>query len=117
MCKVLVIDDDPDILNIIEIILKQDGFAVDTLTNTNGLMEKISSNKPDIILLDINLEGKNGKEICDEIKREWKHDIKLLLVSGDSNLHHSALDCLADGYLEKPFNIVDVVKTVRNHCK
>ncbi|WP_216629346.1 response regulator [Taibaiella lutea] len=62
--------------------------------------------KPDIILLDVIIKGYNitGDEICKEIKSREDY-IKILLVSGEENLHDLANKCSADGYLPKPFDI------------
>jgi two-component system, OmpR family, response regulator VicR len=105
--KVLVIDDDKELLWLFETILNQE--QIQTVTYHSGIpLAEIIAEEPDLVLLDVNIIGyeKNGVDICTEIKASEKHsNLPVLLVSGESDLHALARCCGADDFIAKPFNI------------
>lgn len=113
--RILVIDDDEDILAIIRIILQEEGFDV-ILSNTPEAVAHIHEIRPDLILLDIRLKDadKNGAEICEEIKLQYSADeLPVILISAEFNLPVLALDCGADGFVAKPFDISELIACIR----
>jgi len=113
--KILVIDDDEDILDIWSIILGDEGFKLE-LRNTGPSTEEVNLLHPDLILLDVRINGfpKSGVEICSELKSNTSvANIPILLVSAEYNLEALASSCLADGFVNKPFDIDLVLKKVR----
>jgi DNA-binding response OmpR family regulator len=117
MCSVLIVDDDPGILNVVNIILSQNGYHVKGFSDGDDLLDKIVLEKPDILLLDIRLGKKDGRNICKEIKANWKKDLKVILFSANHTLKETALECNADDFLEKPFEIDELLEKVRRLCK
>lgn len=113
MKKVLVVDRDEDILYTVKILLTDYGFEV--LTHSTGLhVHKIVKNhKPNIILLSIQLPGKAGTQVCKELKE--KHNIPILLFSADVQKRKNFAEFNADGFVEKPFDITDLVNTISLH--
>lgn len=113
--KILVIDDDEDILAILGIILEQEGYELE-LRQTGLSSEEASLLHPDLILLDVRLEGfsKTGTEICAEFKssKTLSH-IPILLVSAEHNLNLLASNCGANGFVNKPFDISGIVNKVK----
>lgn len=113
--KVLVIDDDEDILEILNVIFQEGGYDV-VLSNTSEAAEHIQVIQPDIVLLDVRIVGsaKKGPDICKEIKSqlETRH-LPVMLVSGESDLSLIAQECGADAYLAKPFDIFDLLSKVK----
>jgi two-component system response regulator VicR len=105
--RILVIDDDEDILEILNIILQEEGFDV-VLSNTGEAAEQIEIIHPDLILLDVRIEGsaKRGNEICAGIKEKFKEqNMPIILVSAETDLAMLANHCGADFYINKPFDI------------
>src|ERR1700761_2762753 len=105
--RILVIDDDEDILEILNIVFQEEGYNV-VISNTVEAAEQINIIHPDIILLDVRIEGsaKNGAEICAEIKSKYKdRNLPVILVSGESDLALLAGECGADKFIPKPFDI------------
>jgi DNA-binding response OmpR family regulator len=114
MKRILVIDNDPDILNAVDIILKQMNLEVMTVDNANDLQADLSAFKPDLILLDILLGGVDGRFICQDIKLKNKPPL-VILFSANGNLLRTYLDFDADGYIAKPFDIKDFSNKIINY--
>lgn len=113
--KILVIDDDEDILSILDIILWEEGYEP-ILYNTGTTAEDVNRLHPDLILLDIRIAGfsKTGVEICTEFKS--KPDtvgIPVLLISAEDNIDLLANGCGANGYINKPFDIYQLINKVK----
>lgn len=113
--RILIIDDDEDILDILNTIFRDEGFDV-IISNTGEAASHIHVIHPDIILLDVRIEGssKRGDEICAEIKAQYQHkDLPVVLVSAETNLAMLANECGADFYIKKPFDIYDILLQVK----
>lgn len=113
--KILVIEDDEDILTILNIIFEEEGFEV-VLFNTGTTAAHIKLIHPDLILLDVRIAGynKTGAEICAEIKSNPNFPkIPVLLVSAEADIRQLAKSCGADGYVSKPFDISEVILQVK----
>ena len=113
--KILVIDDDIDILTILEIILGDEGFELE-LRQKGLSSEEVNIIHPDLILLDVRIRGfaKSGVEICTEFKSDTNTaHIPVLLVSSENNLDSLARNCGADGFVNKPFDFERIIKKVR----
>lgn len=102
MEKVLIIEDDLYIREEIEIIFKRRGYEVETLTNFKNTLEEINKSKPDLIILDLNLPGMSGFEICKAVKSRTSFPILILTSRNQINDELHALDLGADDYLTKP---------------
>lgn len=115
--RVLVIDDDDDILEILNVIFQENGYEI-VISNNSEAAENIRVIQPDIVLLDVRIEGsaKNGPDICKEIKsqQETRH-LPVMLVSGESDLAIIAQECGADAYIAKPFDIFELLVQVKEH--
>jgi DNA-binding response OmpR family regulator len=109
---ILAIDNDKDILNIIAIILKNRGYVVITDT-TGGYIDNMMQPFPDLVILDISLNGYDGRDICKKLKSDkLTAAIPVLFFSANLNLHNICKECNADDYLSKPFEINDLIKKV-----
>lgn len=103
--KILIIDDDRDILELITLILEEKGFDVVASVSGN-ILDKVLEINPDLILLDDWLEDLNGHELCCSLKGnpETTH-MPVILISASTGLEKLSQDCFADAYIEKPFDI------------
>ena len=117
MQRILAVDDNEDILEVIKLILEDYGYEVSTLTEGNMLLEKISEEKPDLILLDIMLGNMDGRELCKVVKStEGTKNIPVILVSASHNLSDRFKPCDSpNDFLAKPFDINELVDIVRAH--
>jgi len=113
--KILVADDDTDILEVLTLILKDKGFDVETEKNGEKLLE-IKDNLPDLLLLDIWMSGMDGSEICRHLKNQQEtRDLPIIMLSANIDIHKMSSQCGANGYLPKPFDINELVATIRRH--
>jgi DNA-binding response OmpR family regulator len=105
MAKILLIDDDPDIRTVMGMMLKKEGYDVETASRREEALEKISNDRPSIILLDVLLSGSDGRELCREIKANatTKH-IPVIMFSGHPVAALQFESYGADDFIAKPFN-------------
>lgn len=103
--KILIADDEPDILEILEFNLKAEGYDVATAKNGDQAIEKAKSFEPDLIMLDIMMPGKNGLEVCNQLRllpAFKKTLIVFLTAMSDETTEIKGLESGADDYLTKP---------------
>jgi DNA-binding response OmpR family regulator len=113
--RILAVDDDNDILEVLQYILEDSGYEVDTLTDGHHLFEKIKAHVPDLILLDIMLGNMDGRQLCKDVKaKQETHDIPVILVSASHNtsglMHQKGAP---DAFIEKPFDIDTLLDTIK----
>jgi CheY-like chemotaxis protein len=114
--KILVVDDEPDIVEFLQALLRQDGYAV-TTTSQGEHAEQIHGNDlPDLILMDIFLSGKDGREIVRHLKsREETRHIPIILFSAHPNTEESARAVGADDFVAKPFDVERLLTKIAGH--
>ena len=112
MKKVLLIDDDQNILEVVKFILTSNGFEVHTHSTGLNVPEVVSDYQPDLIILDIRLPGKSGTEICKELK-EVHSDIPIILFSAHAQQANFLELFGADAFMSKPFDVMNLVNTVK----
>lgn len=110
--RVLVIDDEPSIVEFVEIYLKKANFEVVTANNGIDGILKVETEKPDIILLDWMLPDINGPEVCQKVRMFSKVPIIMLTARGDDKDKVSGLEQGADDYIVKPFNPSELVARI-----
>jgi two-component system cell cycle response regulator DivK len=112
--RVLIFDDDIDILQICTIVLRKKGFEVITLNNSNQVVSQVRSHRPDVIIMDNWIPGPGGIEATRLLKlsRETQ-DIPVIFFSANSNVAQLALDARADYFLQKPFDITELEAIVQ----
>lgn len=115
--RVLVVDDDRDILNVIEIILEDEGYVISTLDNGREVMEEVKKNMPDLILLDVMLCGIDGRDVCKKLKSEPLLSlIPIIMISASHNLRGFIEEKgSADGFISKPFDVDNFITVVNSH--
>jgi two-component system alkaline phosphatase synthesis response regulator PhoP len=105
--KVLVVDDEPDITEIISYNLAKEGYEVFSATNGIDAIDKAISLKPDLLILDIMMPKMNGIEVCKTLRSKPEFDdtlIILLTALSDETSHIKGLEIGADDYLTKPIS-------------
>lgn len=107
MKKILVVDDDQEVLETLELILEIGGFEVSGLDNGEEIFERIEFFEPDLILLDISLGHIDGRLLCEKLKAsENTSYIPILLISGLYTADEvSSLQYGQDDFLSKPFQM------------
>ena len=112
--RILIVDDDDEIRDLLEFDLQQSGYNVETASNGLEGLEKALSNRYDLILLDVMMPKMNGFDVCKNI-RKAKNSVPILLLTakGTINDKTEGFECGADDYLIKPFDIQEVLLRVR----
>src|SRR5580658_7013482 len=111
--KLLVVDDDSDMLAVISFALRQAGFPVVEANSYGTALGMFHTEQPDLIILDINLPGGSGFDLCDLIRRESTAPIMMLTARGEEADLVRALDLGADDYLTKPLSPRTLVARVK----
>jgi len=112
--RVLILDDDLDILQICTIVLKKKGFDVMTLNHSNQVLEQVSSYHPDVILMDNWIPGPGGIEATRMLKTNAAtQNIPVIFFSANSNVTQLAREAQADYFLQKPFDISELEAIVQ----
>lgn len=114
---ILVVDDDKDILDVIEIYLKNDNFNVVIAQDGDVAINKLKENTIDLIILDIMMPNLDGIHACLEIRKEKNIPIIMLSAKSDYSSKILGLNVGADDYVTKPFNPLELVARVKSQIR
>ncbi len=110
--KVLIIEDDPNIAELIRIYLEKEAFEVEIVGDGKLGVAEFFKFKPDIVLLDIMLPGLDGWEVCKEIRKTDKTPIIMLTAKDETIDKITGLELGADDYISKPFDMKEVIARI-----
>jgi two-component system KDP operon response regulator KdpE len=111
--RVLVVDDEPQIVRGLRVILTNAGYQVDEATSKREALDAVSVRPPDAIVLDLILPDGDGVEVATEIRRWSQIPIVVLSAVGDEHQKVRALDAGADDYVTKPFGSEELLARIR----
>ncbi|MFO8010562.1 MAG: response regulator [Dehalococcoidia bacterium] len=114
--KVLIVDDDPNLIRSLEFVFKQEGYEFDTATNGEEAIQKVREGKPSVLLLDIMMPKKNGFDVCQEVKSAPDlRDTHVVILSAKSQVmdKEKGYSAGADEYITKPFSPKSIVSRVK----
>jgi two-component system KDP operon response regulator KdpE len=111
--RILIVDDDPQIRRVLKVTLSGQGFEVDDAKNGDAALEKLRGARFDLVLLDINMPGMNGLEVCRAVRSGSEIGIIMLTVRDDETDIIKALDAGADDYVTKPFKPSELSARIR----
>lgn len=107
--SILILDDDPAIIEALSLLLEDAGYTMRTLSEGETL-ENMHAELPGVVLLDIWMSGKDGRDVCSLLKsQETTRDIPIILISAHRDLERIAKEAGADDFLAKPFGMREVV--------
>ncbi len=115
MPKVMLIDDDLDIAEVVELLLVKNGFEVLKIFDGRKVLESLADFQPDVILLDVNVADIDGRDVCRELKADQSphNHIPVVLFSAMHDLKYTYPECKATDFISKPFDskvLVDKIK-------
>ncbi len=117
--RILVVDDDPDILDALQMLLEFAGYEVKT-TEKGEYAENLrdmNGGLPHLIILDVLLSGKDGRLICQKLKSQQDTEhIPIIMISAHPNARHSVAAVGADDFLAKPFDADVLLEMVMKYC-
>jgi CheY-like chemotaxis protein len=115
--KILVVDDEESLIELVKAVLEEDNFEVTTAMDGKEALDKLKEVKPDLILLDMMMPGMSGREVCEKIRSDPKtKNIKIafLTVARFSETGRDVLKKMrVVDYITKPFDNKDLVKRVK----
>ncbi|MDR5658468.1 response regulator transcription factor [Serpentinicella sp. ANB-PHB4] len=115
--RILVVDDDSDIREIISLYLEKEGYDVLTASDGNQALKHAFSSKPDLIILDMMLPGLDGIEVCQEIRKKLVTPILFLSCKSTPNDKSIGLIAGGDDYMSKPFETMELIARVKAHLR
>ena len=113
MAKILVVDDDLNICELLKLYLENDGYTVFTTNDGQAAVEQFQNKTPDLILLDIMLPKLDGWQVCREIRKTSSVPIIMLTAKGETFDKVLGLELGADDYVVKPFDAKEVMARVK----
>ncbi len=111
--KVLIVDDDVNICELLRLYLEKDGFEVVVVNDGQAAISAVAKHKPDIMLLDIMLPKLDGWQVCREIRKTSSVPIIMITAKGETFDKVLGLELGADDYVVKPFDAKEVVARVK----
>ena len=111
--KVLIVDDDNKLRELLREYLEDYGYQVRTLSDGLGVLKKLQEDSSDIVILDVMMPKKNGLEVLQDIRRESKVPVIMLTAKGDDADRIVGLEMGADDYLPKPFNPRELLARIK----
>ena len=116
MHKILIVDDDAFIRRPLELMLRQEGFSPRTAADGNECLERLAEDRPDLILLDVMMPGRDGYDLCKSIKSttEYAHiPIIMLSARGQQNDKARGLCLGAADFMTKPYVASELLQRIR----
>lgn len=114
--KILIVDDDNDILEPLSIILEEEGYLVQTTPKGEKTYKKVADFKPDIILLDMLMSGSDGRTICRRLKGDIQSKkIPIVMMSAHPGAYNDAKKCMADDFIAKPFETEELLTLLQRY--
>ncbi len=111
--RILIIDDDENIVKILSLYLRSKGYEVITCLSGKHAVEVFDRSKPDLVLLDIMLPVKDGNQILSEIRLKSHTPVIMLTAKGETDEKIGSLECGADDYIVKPFDSKELFARIR----
>src|SRR5215211_7403151 len=113
MSRVLVVDDDPGIVDVVSYALRNEGFEAEGVSNGEAALEAARTDSYDLMILDLMMPGMSGLEVCRRVRTESKIPIVMLTAKGAELDRVLGLEIGADDYVTKPFSMAELIGRVR----
>ena len=112
--KVLIVDDEPNIVLSLEFLMKQQGYETRVARDGEEALAEVARFRPDLVLLDVMLPRRDGFEVCERLRADGWSDLKILMLTakGRDVEIEKGLALGADGYVTKPFSTAELVARV-----
>ncbi len=115
--KILIVDDEPNIVISLEFLLKKEGFAVAVAGDGEEALAQVAAFDPDLLLLDVMMPKKSGFEVCEALRADPRHAgllILMLTAKGRDTEVAKGLAIGADAYMTKPFSTKELIAKVKD---
>src|SRR5579862_9892585 len=114
MKRVLILDNDPDVLDVMKEALTYEGFEVMCVGEASDVIALVNDHNPDLLIIDYILHGINGGELCHQVKADKRTaELPVVLVSVYPRVLQSLGDYDCDDFIPKPFDLEDLVERIK----
>lgn len=113
MPKILIVDDDPHIRELVRVFLEEAGMEADEAENGLKALASLEQEKADLVILDVMMPGMDGWELCRELQRLYEMPVLMLTAKGETKQIVKGFDLGADDYLVKPFQPAELIVRVK----
>lgn len=117
LARILVVDDDAALAEMLQIVLRQEGFETEWCADGADAVAAFRSSRPDLVLLDLMLPGRDGVSICRDIRAESGVPIVMLTARSDTTDVVAGLEAGADDYVAKPFKAKELLARIRTRLR
>ncbi len=114
MTKILLVEDDKTIVNMLGDFLMREGFSVKSANGQTAALAALDAEAFDLVLLDVSLADGNGFSVCSAVKAHWNIPVIFLTASGDEYSTVTGFDLGADDYISKPFRPRELISRIKN---
>jgi CheY-like chemotaxis protein len=114
--SILVVEDDPDLLALVEMILSDAGYPVRTARDGRAALARVAEEMPALVFLDMRMPGMNGWEFAREFRARYGRAAPIVVVTAAENARGRAEEIGAEGWLAKPFELEDVLRAAERHA-
>lgn len=116
--KILIYDDEEEILFLCKVILAKHDFEVETFSKCENILSEIDQHSPDLILMDLWIPDIGGEKWVEILKKETtSKQIPVLLFSANADIKEICMKVNADGYIEKPFTVSNFIEIIKRHIR
>ena len=116
--KILIVDDNEGILDAITLILEDEGYIVQTISDGKKVLDRTKQFQPHLIILDVLLSGSDGRLICRSLKdNPFTQTIPVIMISAHPNIEASATESGANYFLAKPFSSTQLLTILTKHIE
>lgn len=116
-CTILIVDDEPGVIEIISFFLENQGYQIITAEDGRQALDRVRKDKPDVVITDVNMPEIDGIEVCQRLKRSKSTrylPVILVTAKGDTETRIRAKDAGADDFLDKPINELELSTRIRS---
>ena len=114
---ILVVDDEPEIADLVGVYLRSEGFTVHTSGTAKEALDTLARQSVDLAILDVMLPDKSGFDLCGELRREHRFPVLMLTAKSSDMDKITGLTIGADDYITKPFNPIEVLARVKSQLR
>jgi DNA-binding response OmpR family regulator len=112
--RIVVVDDDPTVADVVGRYLVRDGHTVECVHDGHEALRRIAEHQPDLVVLDLMLPGIDGLEVCRRLRERWPIPVVMLTALGDETDRLAGFEIGADDYVTKPFSPRELAMRVRS---
>ena len=117
MTKIMIVDDEQDLREMIDLMMKKEGFETELAVDGTDFLRKIDIFQPDLVILDVMMPGEDGFQLCERIRQSKKNkDTPIIFISAKAQIEDKmkSLKVGADDYITKPFDPIELENKIKS---